>query len=331
MRYALRRAAWAVFVVWAVTSLAFVVDHALPADPARMVAGPQARPADVARLRAQLGLDLPLRTQYARFMRRAVHVAPPRDPPAAHDGCTKVAFVHVDLGRSYQQRRPVIAILADRLPRTLFLAAAALLVQIAIGAAAGIGAAARRGTAIDRGVAAAALAAISVPAFVSGLALQYLFAHRLRILPLDGYGQTAMDHARSVVLPAIALGLFGAATYTRLVREEMLGALGEDYMRTARAKGAPPWRVLVAHGARNALAPLTAAVALDLGALTSGAVVIETVFRWPGVGALGVNALLDRDGPVLLGTVIVTSAAVVLANLAADLAYAAIDPRVRAE
>ena len=330
MTYALRRAAWAAFVVWAVTSIAFLLHHALPSDPARMVAGPQARPADVARLRAQLGLDLPLGAQYARFLRRAVHVARAGDPPKDHDGCATFGPVHVDLGRSYQQRRPVVTILAERLPRTLLLAVAALAVQLAAGAAAGIAAAARRGRALDRGLVAASLVLVSVPTFVTGLLLQYVFAHRLRLLPLDGYGQTAADHARSLVLPAIALGLFGAAYYTRLVRDEVRWALGEDYVRTARAKGASPLRVLVAHGARNALVPLATAVALDLGALASGAVVVESIFRWPGVGSLGVNALLDRDGPLLLGTVIVTSTAIVLANLAADLLYAALDPRVRA-
>ena len=156
-------------------------------------------------------------------------------------------------------------------------------------------------------------------------------AHKLRLLPLDGYGTTLAEHLRCLVLPALTLGVFGAAYYTRLVRDEMLGQLDQDYVRTAYAKGLSRASVLVRHALRNALMPLMTAAALDLGTLLGGAIVTESIFRWPGLGALSIQALLDRDGPVIMGCVILTSTAVVLANVVVDLAYGALDPRVRDE
>ncbi len=335
MSHLLRRLAWSVFVVWAVVTLAFFINNVLPTDPARMAAGPQARPADVARIRTQLGLDQPVTRQYALFLRRLVHTGPhlteDTKPPAEHASCYGVGPLHLDLGRSYQQRRPVVTILAERLPRTVFLAFAAILVQTLLGVGTGIIAAVKRGSAWDHGVVGATLLGISAPTFILGIFLQFVFAHRLRLLPLDGYGQTLGEHLASVILPAFTLGIFGAAYYTRLVRDEMIGLLQQDHVRTARAKGVPPWRVVTHHALRNALVPLLTVMALDLGALVGGAIVTEALFRWPGLGALSVGALLDRDGPVILGTVLITSVAVVLSNLLVDIAYVALDPRIRRE
>jgi peptide/nickel transport system permease protein len=334
VKYLARRLAWALAVVWAVTTLAFFVNNVLPSDPARMIAGPQARPQDVEKIRKQLGLDRPIVAQYALFMRRLVHVAPGGDAGRAgvsgeHANCAAFGRVHLDLGRSYVMRRPVCAVLGERLPRTAFLAVAAMIVQLVLGAGAGMLAATKKGTLLDHGAVAATLLGISAPTFVTGLLLQFVLAHKLHLLPIDGFGDTAADHAVSVVLPALTLGMFGAAYYTRLVRDEMIVLLKQDYVRTARAKGVPRWRVVVVHAARNALVPLVTVVALDLGALVGGAIVTETLFRWPGLGALSVSALLDRDGPMILGTVILTSTAIVAANLVADLAYLVLDPRVR--
>ncbi len=326
-----QRLAWAVFIVWAVTSLAFVVNNVLPSDPARMVAGPQAQAKDVARIRAQLGLDRPLAEQYGVFMRRLLHVGPstvdPKDPE--HRNCGTLGPLHVDLGRSYQQHRPVVVILEERLPRTILLGLAALALEIVLGVSAGVLAALRRRTFVDTVAVGLTLLGISAPTFVIGLVLQYLFAHKLRLLPLDGYGQSAREHAACIVLPALTLGVFGAAYYTRLVRDEMIVLLKQDYVRTARAKGVDAWGIVVRHCLRNALVPLVTVVGLDLGVLVGGAIVTETLFRWPGIGALSVSALLDRDGPVILGTVLVTSAAIVLSNVAVDFCYALFDPRVR--
>jgi peptide/nickel transport system permease protein len=332
MKYFAGRFAWAIFVVWSVVTLTFFVESVLPSDPARMVAGAQARPADVEKIRGQLGLDQPVWTRYAIFMRRLVHLAPRENGSEeikAHAGCVSLGLLHVDLGRSYEQRRPVATILAERLPRTLALALCAVSVQLAIGLFSGVIAALRKGRALDTTLVAASLIGVSAPTFVLGVILQFVFGHKLRWLPLDGFGSTFADHARSVILPALTLGIFGASYYTRLIRDEMIVLMKEDYVRTARAKGAGTFRIVVVHALRNALMPLATVVALDLGALVGGAIVTESLFRWPGLGALSVTALVDRDGPVVMGTVIVTSCAIVIANLIADAAYFTLDPRVR--
>lgn len=331
MARAFRRIAWALFVVWATTTVTFFINNVLPSDPARMVAGPQARPKDVERIRQQLGLDKPVLEQYGRFMRRLVHLGPAHidAKDKDHGTCANVWRVHVDLGKSYQQRRAVTTILGERFPRTLLLAIAAVLIQTLIGVVTGLVAAWKRNTAIDHLTVGGSLVGISAPTFIIGLALQFVLAHRLRLLPLDGFGDNFGEHVAALVLPALTLGIYGAAYYTRVVRDELITAVKMDHVRTARAKGLPMWRVWLKHALRNALVPLVTLIGLDLGALVSGAIVTETLFRWPGLGALSVSALLDRDGPVIMGTVIISSTAIVLANLLVDLSYAILDPRVR--
>jgi len=332
----LRRIGWSVLAVWAVVSMAFVVNNLLPGDATRMVAGPQARPADVARIREQLGLDRPPLVQYALFWKRLVHVGP-REVDArdrAHANCAVVvplgaSGLHVDLGKSFQTRRPVVQMVSDGLPRTLALTLAGILVQLLIGVTTGVLAAAWRGSWLDRLLVGTSLLGISAPTFVIALMLQYVLAYELRWLPYDGFGKTLGEHARCLVLPALTLGIYGAAYYTRLVRDEMTVLLVQDWVRTARAKGVAPWSVVTRHALRNALMPVATAVGLDFGMLMGGAIVTETVFRWPGLGQASVQALLNRDGPVILACVIVTSVAIVLSNLAVDLAYPRLDPRVR--
>lgn len=331
-RRLLARLGWSLFVVWATVSIAFVVQSALPSDPARMIAGQQAPPEAVAKIRADLALDRPLVVQYGRFLGRLLHLGPAAAGPKvdrAHATCGALGPVHVDLGKSYQQRRAVVTILAERFPRTLLLALAAALVQAGIGVAAGVVAAAKKRSAVDHLAVTASLLGVSAPTFVIGVAFQWLFAYRLRWLPLDGYGESAAEHLASVVLPAATLGVFGAAYYTRIVRDEMIVELGHDYVRTARAKGLGRARVVVVHALRNALVPIVTIFGLEIGTLVGGAVVTETVFRWPGIGSLSATALLDRDGPLIMGCVILTSLVVVAATLAVDVAYALLDPRVR--
>jgi peptide/nickel transport system permease protein len=335
LKAVLRRLAWSLFVAWAVLSLAFAMNNFLPGDPARMVAGVQARPADVARIREQLGLGRPPLVQYALFWRRLVHVGPrdARTDPE-HTSCASVvplggSAVHIDFGKSFQMRQPVVDILAQRIPRTAALAFAGVAIELLLGLAAGMVAAARRGSWVDRWLLAASVLAVSAPTFLVALGLQYLLAYELKLLPLDGYGATTWDRARSIVLPAVTLGIYGAAYCARLTRDEMVNVLRQDWVRTARAKGAGELRLLVRHGLRNALLPVVTAAGLDLGTLLGGAVVTETVFRWPGIGQLSVSALLNRDGPVILACVVVTAIAVVATNLAVDLIYARLDPRVR--
>jgi peptide/nickel transport system permease protein len=332
-----RRIGLALLVVWAVVSIAFAVNTLLPGDPARMAAGPQARAADVARIASQLGLDEPPIVQYARFWKRLLHVGPAPIDRAADGGrhatCALLIRagplgLHVDFGKSFQARQPVVDVVVTRLPRTAALALAGLAVQLLLGVSVGVFAAARRGTWVDRVLVGASLLGISAPTFLIALALQYLFAYGLRWLPLDGYGATFGDHLRCLVLPALTLGIYGAAYYARLTRDEMCVVLRSGWVRTARAKGAAPWRVTALHALRNALLPLVTSIGLDLGALMGGAVVTETVFRWPGMGELSVKAMLNRDGPITLACVVVTSVAIVACNLAVDLVYATLDPRI---
>lgn len=324
------RLAWSLFTLWAVVTLTFVINQSLPADPARAVAGPQARPADVARIRTQLGLDRPLWTQYRIFLERLVHTAPGAGDEAAHASCAAFGPVHLDLGISYQVRAPVISILGERFPRTLALALAAVSVETLLGLLVGLLAAVRRNTVWDWGTVSATLVGISAPTFLTGILLQYVFAYRLRILPLDGYGLTLADHAKSIVLPALTLGITHAAYYARLVRGDVIELLKQDFVRTAQAKGVSPAGVVIKHVLRNALLPLVTLVGLDLGALVGGAIVTEKLFRWPGLGQLSVDAVFDRDAPIIMGTVIVASTAIILSNLLVDASYALLDPRVRA-
>ena len=326
-----RRLVWAFFVVWATVTLTFVVERALPSDAARMVAGPQAPPEAVAAVRKELGLDRPLRAQYIGFLGRLIHFGPSEidKKDKTHATCGNLGPLHVDLGRSYQQRRPVTTIIAERFPRTLLLAVAAATVQALLGIVAGTLAAARKRRLVDHLAVSGSLLGVSAPTFVSGLLLQWLFAYRLRLLPLDGFGETFGEHVSSLVLPAVTLGIFGAAYYTRLVRDEMIGQLSQDYVRTARAKGLSGAAVVVKHALRNALVPIVTVLGLEVGTLIGGAIVTEQLFRWPGLGSLSVGAMLDRDGPVLMGCVIVTSLAVVLSTIAVDFAYVVLDPRVR--
>ncbi len=333
LRFLLRRLAWAILVVFAVTTATFLLNRALPSDPARMVAGVQARPADVARIRVQLGLDRSIAEQYVIFLRRLLHVGPRTFDPKTnveHATCGHLGPVHLDLGKSYQQRRPVVKVLADRFPKTAVLALAAVSISVILGVASGLLAALRRNTWLDTTTVAAALIGISAPTFILGIALQWLFAYRLQLLPLNGAGEGFLDGLRHLALPALTLGMFGAAYYTRLVRSELLDVLSSDYIRTARAKGASMTRVVVVHGLRNALVPIVTVIGLELGALLGGAVITEQLFSWPGIGSLAVRAMRDRDGPVIVGTVLLGATAIVAASLVVDLVYAVLDPRIRA-
>jgi peptide/nickel transport system permease protein len=327
---------WSLAVVWLVVSIAFAVNTLLPGDPARIVAGPQARPADVARIADQLGLRRPPLVAYGLFWKRLVHVGPrdvDRRIDESHATCASVIGVgrtalHVDFGKSFQMRQPVVDVIATRFSRTGVLAVAGVFVQLIFGLTTGIIAAVRRGSALDRFLVGASLLGISAPTFLIAIALQYTLAYGLRLLPLDGFGATLGEHARCLVLPALTLGIYGGAYYTRLVRDEMVVLLQSGWVRTARAKGLAPWLVLLRHALRNALLPVVTAAGLDLGALMGGAIVTETVFRWPGIGELSVRATFNRDGPIVLACVVVTSIVIVVINLFVDLTYGWLDPRV---
>ncbi|MEB2314338.1 MAG: ABC transporter permease [Sorangiineae bacterium] len=320
-----KKLGWALFTIWAVVSATFLIHNLLPEDPARVIAGPQARPADVHRIRAQLGLDRPLATRYARFLGGLVKFG----AEARADTAVRIGPVGIDFGTSYLKRKPVVELLGRALPPTLLLGLLALAIEVSVGALGGVVAAMRRHGVFDWGTVALTLVGISAPTFLTGLVLQYFLAQELRLFPLDGYGETALERLRAAFLPALTLGLFGAAYYTRLVRDEMILLLKQDYIRTARAKGQREWLVVVRHALRNALVPLVTVVGLEMGTLVGGAIVTEKIFRWPGIGALSVDAIVEHDGPVIMGVVILFSTVVVFANLVVDLSYVLLDPRVR--
>lgn len=328
---AARRLGLSLLVLWAVVTLAFVINHVLPGDPARLMAGPQARPADVEKLRQELGTHRPLLVQYGSFAARLVHVGPRvvAKGDKAHASCSSLGGVHLDLGTSYQQRKPVARLIGERLPATVLLATMGVAFEVLFAVSLGLLAAHRRRTVVDDGVMAASLVLASLPTFLTALVLQVVFAYRLRWLPFDGVGEGTASMFVHAILPAATLGLYGAGWAIRLVRDEVIAELGKPYVRTARAKGASEARVLFAHALRNVALPLVTLVGLDLGALLGGAIVTEKIFRWPGVGSLSIDAVVTRDGPVIMGTVIVASTGIVLANLLVDGLYGLLDPRTR--
>ena len=327
LRHVLRRLLWLLLIVAGVGSLTFFMARRLPGDPARLWLGPQASAEDVAHARKSYGLDQSAAQQYLRFWQRLVHL---RTARIDHRSCApRDGAVHLDLGYSYRYRKPVTTLLADKAPKSLQLALAALFVQLVFGVGIGMYAAKRRGQLADQLSIGATLIGVSTPTFVLGLMLQYLLAHRLGWLPDDGYGQTSAQQWRSLVLPALTLGLFGAALYARLTRNEMATALEAEHVVAARARGAGGVRLLLVHGLRNALLPIVTLLTLDLGSLIGGAIVTEKLFRWPGLGSMAVDAMVNRDGPVIFGSVLISAAAMVLASLAADITAWLLDPRAR--
>jgi peptide/nickel transport system permease protein len=303
-----RRLFWFVVTLWLVVSASFFLAFVMPADPVRLAVGPHASPEVIERVRVELKLDQPLSAQYIHYMS---------------------GVIRGDLGFSYRTREPVTAALARALPSTALLAVGASIFQVIVGVPIGLFAAMRRKTAADIGAMAAALIGISAPTFLTGLALMYLFGFQLHLFPLGGQGEGLAGLLRSAVLPSLTLGVAGAAYYSRLTRGEYLDVAGQDFMRTARAKGLSERTIVLRHGMRNALIPVVTFFGIDLGTLLGGAVVTETIYAWPGMGKLAIDSVMNQDIPVMLGTVIVASFAIVLANLVVDLVYALLDPRIR--
>ena len=301
--YLARRAVQAVGVLFGVSVITFLLAFLLPADPARMIAGRSATVATVENIRTQLGLDRPIHQQYVSYLGR---------------------LFQGDLGRSYAQRTDVNRIVKSRLAPTLQLALAGIFFELLIGVPAGIIAAIRRGTAVDQTVMTLAFVGVSAPQFVVGLLLIYFLAYLVPIFPLGGYGTW-----KHLVLPAIAVGLAGGGWYARVTRSAMVEVLRQDYVRTARAKGLLPNRVVFKHVLKNAVLPVVALIGLDIGVFMGGIVVVETVFGWPGIGQMIWQAIRLVDIPVIMGGVLVTALFVVVGNLVADLIYPVLDPRIR--
>ncbi|MGN6581074.1 MAG: ABC transporter permease [Bordetella sp.] len=311
LRYLLNRLIGLVVVMFIVATIVFVILRITPGDPAAVMLGPQATQQDIAALRAQLGLDQSILTQYVTWLG---HLA------------------QGDLGRSIFLNKPVLTVLADRAEPTFWLTLMSLAIATAIALPVGILSAVKRGTALDQTVQGFSMFTSSVPSFWLGLLLMEFFSVKLGWLPVSGYGGPGAgigDRLSHLILPAVVLGLVNSALITRFIRASMLDVLRDDYVRTARAKGLTETRVILRHAVRNALIPILTVLGLTAALLVSGAVVTETVFGLPGVGSLVVSAVLRRDYPVIQGALLVIAAIYVLINLFIDLLYLLVDPRVR--
>jgi peptide/nickel transport system permease protein len=314
MAWLVRRVGISLVLVWVVATVVFLAIHLVPGDPAEMLltqGGASPDPATVADLREQLGLNRPLWQQYAENMLR---------------------LLHGDLGKSMQDDSPVAEEIGRRLPRTLELIAAAGLFSVVIGIPLGTFAAMRRNGAFDR--AASGLAGLSqaVPVFVIGTLMVMVFAQMLRWVPAGGYvplTQNPGQHFLLLSMPALTIAAGLSAAVFRMTRAAVLEVMLRDYVRTARAKGVAPWRVLLLHVVRTALMPVVTVLALQLGTLLGGTVLVEYVFNWPGLSGLLVSAVNARDYPEVVGIVLVISVLFVALNLAVDILYGLLDPRVR--
>jgi peptide/nickel transport system permease protein len=309
MRHLARRLAQVVPTMLGALVLVFLVMRVLPGDPAIALLGTAATPDAVAVLRRELGVDRPLLDQFAAYLAGAFRL---------------------DLGQSLALRAPVTQLVGDAVPHTLLLTLGGTLVAVAVGVPLGTVAALRRGTWLDYAASVGALLGVSVPVFVWGLVLLLAFGLHWRVFPTAGAGTTPGDALRALVLPSIATGFFLAGVVSRITRASILQMLGQDFARTARAKGLGEAAVVGRHVLRNAIIPILTVIGLNVGTLLSGAIVVETVFTRPGIGRLALDAILARDYPVIQGVVLVSSFAVLLLNLAVDLLYGLADPRVRA-
>lgn len=301
--YLLRRMSVSVLILLGISIVTFCMTFMIPADPVAMIAGRNSTAATRQQIRVQLGLDKPIAEQYARYLAR---------------------LVQGDLGKSYARKSDVGDLIASRLPPTLLLMLGAILAELLIGIPAGIYAASKRGRPPDKIAMVLSFLTVSTPQFVLGLTLLYVFAYLLSWFPLGGYG--TLSH---LILPAVTLGLAGGGWYSRVMRSSMIEVLRQDYIRTARAKGMPEWRVIAHHGLRNAALPIVAMIGLDIGIFMSGVVVVENVFGWPGIGQLMWQAIQSLDIPIIMGVTTVAAAFIVLGNLVADLIAPLLDPRIR--
>jgi peptide/nickel transport system permease protein len=300
--YLLRRLAQTVLVLFGVSILSFGTLF-LTGDPTMLMASESWNQQQVEAFRHQMGFDRPWIVQYLDFLTRAVHG---------------------DFGVSLRQQQPTLALIADRLPATLQLAAASMAIAICVGVPVGVAAATRRNSIWDNLLMLGGLLGQSIPVFWLGLLMIMVFAVGLGWFPVAGTGGP-----QYLVLPALTLGLFSTAYIARMTRSSMLEVLGRDYVRTARAKGLGGKRVIVGHALRNALIPLVTVIGLQFGALLGGAVITETIFAWPGVGRLTIQAIQSKDLPLVQACVLFLAMIFVFANLVVDLLYAYLDPRIR--
>jgi peptide/nickel transport system permease protein len=300
-----KRFGQSILILLGVTLITFTLSFMMPADPVRMIAGRSATPETVESIRKELGLDKPLPVQYLKYISR---------------------LAQLDLGRSYKQKTQVTELIKSRLPATLLLMAGAIFFELLIGIPAGILAATQRGKAWDNWIMGISFAGVSMPQFVLGLLLLYVFAYVLGLFPLGGYG--SIQH---LILPALTLGISGGGWYSRMIRSSMVDVLLQDYIRTARAKGLSEMKTVLVHGLRNGILPIIAMVGLDIGIFMAGAVVVESVFGWPGIGQMAWQAIQMVDIPVIMGVTLVAAVGIILGNLLADIIMPLADPKMRVD
>lgn len=298
-----KRLGASLLIVIGITVITFLLSYFIPADPVRMLAGRSATQETVESIRHQLGLDQPLPVQYVKYLGR---------------------LAQGDLGRSYKQKTGVSELIASRMPATLLLMAGAIFFEILIGIPAGIYAAARRGKRADNCAMIASFIGVSAPQFVVGLLLLWVFSYKLSLFPLGGYG--TLSH---LILPALTLGITGGGWYSRMMRSSMVDVLQQDYIRTARAKGARERSIILVHGMRNAVLPIIAMIGMDIGFFMSWTVVVESVYGWPGIGQLTWQAIQVIDTPIIMGVTLIAALAIVIGNFLSDLVMPWIDPRLR--
>lgn len=303
MRRLITRVAYTLPVVWLVVSVVFLLIHLVPGDPIQQMLGEGAASADLAAARHQYGLDLPLGQQYLNYWR---------------------GVLHGNLGQSLRFQQDVGSLIAVRYPFTLQLTLAALVVAILLSIPAGVHSATHRNRWSDRALSFVSLLGLSFPNFALGPVLILFFAIGLGILPVSGSGSLA-----HLVLPAITMGGSLAAILTRMVRTAMLEELGQDYVRTARAKGLSERTVVYKHALRNAMIPIITVLGLQFGALLAGAIVTETIFSWPGIGRLTIQAISNRDYYLVQGCILVIGLTYIAVNFLTDLLYSAVNPRIR--
>ena len=302
MRYLSLRLVQAILAILGASTIVFFVLH-LSSDPVLLLAPQNATPADLARLRHQLGLDQPIWVQYVTFLHN---------------------LIHGNLGYSYVQDQRAIDLVLDRLPYTAELAVAALVLSLAVGVPIGMLTAVYRGTWIEQALMPIILVGQSMPSFWSGILLILLFSVHFHWLPSSGTGGI-----RSLILPAITLASLTMATFARMTRSSFMEQLDQEYVRTARSKGVGAGRIMVAHVLRNASIPIITVLGLETANLLGGAVITETIFAWPGIGLLTVQAIAARDFPIIQAVVLLASVIFISANLLTDLLYGVVDPRIR--
>jgi peptide/nickel transport system permease protein len=303
LRYTAKRLLYMLPVIWLVVSIVFLLIHLVPGDPIQQMLGEGASSADLQAARHAYGLDVPIGQQYVHYWR---------------------GVLHGNLGMSLRYNRNVAAVIAERYPFTLQLTLAGLAVALALSIPAGVHSARRRNRWDDRVLSFVSLLGLSFPNFALGPILILFFAIKLGVLPVSGSG--TLDH---LVLPAITLGGALAAILTRMVRTSMLEELGQDYVRTARAKGLPERTVVYRHALRNAMIPVLTVVGLQFGALLAGAIVTETIFSWPGIGRLTIQAISNRDYYLVEGCILAIGLTYVAVNFLTDLLYSVANPRIR--